>query len=215
MVRVRISQVGLTAGVAAMAFALAACGGGSTNAGPAPSTTAPPSSAASESTAPPSAPAATEHGTPPATQVDNGLCKSGDLKLSFGQGDAAAGTTYRALVFTNVSDHPCTIQGFPGVSYVAGDDGHQVGKAATRIGTKGAAIRLNKGEVASASIGFVNVQNYDPVTCQPQPVRGLRIYPPQETASMFIDMSGTGCASQNIPGDQLTVKTIVKGDNAQ
>ncbi|GAB2980536.1 DUF4232 domain-containing protein [Amycolatopsis acidiphila] len=146
---------------------------------------------------------------------DGGLCKSSDLKLSIGQGDAGAGTVYRPLVFTNVSDHTCTIQGFPGVSYVGGADGHQVGQPAVRVGAKGPAVTLNKGQTASAAIGFVNVQNFDTVTCQPQPVRGLRVYPPQETASLFVDMSTTGCGNDKIPGDQLTVKSIVKGSNAQ
>jgi len=147
--------------------------------------------------------------------VDNGLCKAADLKLSIGRGDAAAGTVYRPLVFTNVSDSECTIQGFPGVSYVGGSDGHQVGPAAYREGEKGAPVQLAKGASAYADVGFVNVQNYDTVTCQPQPVRGLRVYPPQETASMFIELSGTGCASDKIPGNQLTVKTIEKGSGEQ
>jgi hypothetical protein len=216
MVRVRISQVGLAASAAALAFAVAGCGG-TNNAGPQPSTTTTASSpSTSESPASGSATSTTvAQGAPPATQTGNGLCKSTDLKLSLGRGDAAAGTTYRPLIFTNVSDHQCTIQGFPGVSYVGGADGHQVGKPATRVGAKGPAITLNKGETASAAIGFVNVQNFDTVTCQPQPVRGLRIYPPQETASLFVDDPGTGCASEGIPGDQLTVKSIVKGSNAQ
>lgn len=217
MVRVRISRIGLAAAVAGVAVAVAACGQGTENAQPQPSTTT--TTATSESTSaspsPTTSTATVEQGAPAATQADNGLCKSSDLKLSLGQGDAAAGTVYRPLVFTNVSDHSCVIQGFPGVSYVGGADGHQVGPAAFREGTKGAPITLNKGETASAAIGFVNVQNYDTVTCQPQPVRGLRVYPPQETASEFVDFSTTGCGNDKIPGNQLTVKSIVKGSNAQ
>ncbi|TVT25520.1 DUF4232 domain-containing protein [Amycolatopsis acidiphila] len=216
MVRVRISQVGLAAGVAALACTVAACGAANT-AGPQPSTTT--STAASSTTESPASTSATttvQQGAPPVAQSgDGGLCKSSDLKLSIGQGDAGAGTVYRPLVFTNVSDHTCTIQGFPGVSYVGGADGHQVGQPAVRVGAKGPAVTLNKGQTASAAIGFVNVQNFDTVTCQPQPVRGLRVYPPQETASLFVDMSTTGCGNDKIPGDQLTVKSIVKGSNAQ
>ncbi|WP_236790167.1 DUF4232 domain-containing protein [Amycolatopsis sp. GM8] len=219
MARARISQVGLAASAVAVAFAVAGCGG-SNGAQPEPSTSAPaPSSSASTDTPAPSSPGSVTPGSqtapPPASSGDNGLCKAADLKLSFGQSDAGAGTVHRSLIFTNTSDHPCTIQGFPGVSYVAGADGHQVGQPAVRVGDKGAVISLNKGDTASAALGFVNVQNFDTVTCQPQAVRGLRIYPPQETASMFIDLAGTGCANPNIPGDQLTVKTIVKGSNAQ
>ncbi|GAA5158620.1 DUF4232 domain-containing protein [Amycolatopsis dongchuanensis] len=219
MVRVRISRIGLAAAAAGIAVGVAACGQGTDNAQPQPSTTTTTASSGSTSASPsPTTSTSTTtqaQGAPPATQTDNGLCKSGDLKLSLGRGDAAAGTVYRPLVFTNVSNHSCVIQGFPGVSYVGGADGHQVGPAAFREGTKGAPVTLNKGETASAAIGFVNVQNFDTVACQPQPVRGLRVYPPQETASMFVEMPGTGCANDKIPGNQLTVKTIVKGSNAQ
>jgi hypothetical protein len=213
MVRVRISQIGLAAVTAALATTVVGCGGSTNNGQPQPtpatSSASAPVSTDASSAAATSAPGAT------AQPTGNGLCKSADLKLSFGGSEGAAGTVYRSLDFTNISDHPCVIQGFPGISYVGGADGHQVGAAAVRDGAKGAPITLNQGDVAYATIGMVDVGNFDPVTCQPQPVRGLRVYPPQETASMFIDLSTTGCANQNIPGNQLTVKTIEKGTGGQ
>jgi hypothetical protein len=145
---------------------------------------------------------------PPAPAADGkGECKAASLKLSISEGEGAAGTVYRRLVFTNTGTAPCVLQGFPGVSYVAGDDGHQVGPAAVRSGTKGEAINLAPGASAAAPVGFRQVRNYDEAVCKPTAVRGLRVYPPQETASMFIPLEGTGCAG-NPPGDQLIVKTI-------
>ena len=210
MVRVKSPRIGLGVAAAALAAVLAGCGtAGTENATPQSGAPTTPGSASSA----PSSGSATTTGPDAATSTKTGetLCKSGDLVLTLGRGDAGAGTVYRPLIFTNVSAHPCVIQGFPGVSYVAGEDGHQVGAAAVRQGDKGGAFTLNNGDTAYAEIGFVNVQNYDTVTCQPQPVRGLRIYPPQETASMFVELPATGCASEKIPGDQLTVKTIQKG----
>ena len=93
---------------------------------------------------------------------------------------------------------------------MAGDDGHQVGPAAFREGTKGAAVSLGPGETAFATVGFVQVHNFDPAVCKPTAVRGLRIYPPHETASLFLAMDGIGCAGTP-PGNQLTVKTVQKG----
>jgi hypothetical protein len=133
------------------------------------------------------------------------------LAVSIGGGDAAAGTVYQFLRFTNTSNRTCTIQGFPGVSYVAGENGTQVGPAADREGTKGAAVQLKPGAVASAAVGLANVQNFDPQTCHPTPVRGLRVYPPNETASLFVAQDGTGCAATKLPGTQLTVSTIKAG----
>ena len=58
---------------------------------------------------------------------------------------------------------------------------------------------------------FVQVANFDAAVCQPTPVRGLRVYPPGETASLFVAMNNqTGCAG-NPPGPQLTVKTMTAG----
>jgi hypothetical protein len=115
------------------------------------------------------------------------------------------------LIFTNTSGHSCVIQGFPGVSYVGGSDGHQIGPAAFRDGTKGAPVTLATGQSAYATVGFVDVQNFDTMTCQPQAVKGLRVYPPQETASMYIDDPTTGCGNNQLPGNQLTVNTIQPG----
>jgi hypothetical protein len=41
----------------------------------------------------------------------------------------------------------------------------------------------------------------------PTPVRGLRIYPPGDTASLFVPMDGTGCTATP-PGAQLSVRTV-------
>lgn len=136
-------------------------------------------------------------------------CTSEELSLSVGDSEGAAGTVYREIVFTNKGTRTCTMQGFPGVSYVAGDDGHQVGPAAYRDGAKGAPVTLKPGGTAVAPVGFVNVRNYDPAVCKPTKVRGLRVFPPQETESLFLELAGLGCAG-NPPGNQLVVKTIVK-----
>jgi hypothetical protein len=202
----------LTLAGAALAVT-AACGNGSTGA------TQPPSAPASAPVSPSSS-ASTTTTTTSTTSVavaapapapgNGGDCKADDVGLSLGRADGAAGTVYRPLIITNSSGHTCTIQGFPGVSYVAGADGHQVGPAADRDGPKGSAYKLSKGDSVFADIGFVQVMNYDSSVCKPTSVTGLRVYLPQDTASKFVPNPGTGCAG-DIPGDQLTVKSVQKG----
>ncbi|MGH3949110.1 MAG: DUF4232 domain-containing protein, partial [Pseudonocardiaceae bacterium] len=51
--------------------------------------------------------------------------------------------------------------------------------------------------------------------CKPTEVRGLRVYPPQETRSLFVEYSTTGCANEDIPGNQLTVQTIRPGSGPE
>ncbi|WP_255375898.1 DUF4232 domain-containing protein [Saccharomonospora sp. CUA-673] len=162
----------------------------------------------------PTVPGGANTGENPAGESREGagaeLCRAGDLELSLGRGEGATGTHYRPLRFTNTGDAPCALHGFPGVSYVAGDDGHQVGPAAYRAGTKGDPVTLQPGQVAHAPVGFVQVHNYAPADCHPTPVRGLRVYAPQETDAMYLPAPGTGCATTP-QGHQLTVKTIEPG----
>jgi len=207
MLRNKMSRVAMICGAAAVAMLVAGCQDGGDNA----QNPDVPSIADSSSAAPPKGQAPLSD-TPNAggekPQASNPAeCKVADLKLSLGGGDAAAGTVYRQLRFTNKGSRTCTIQGFPGVSYVAGDDGHQVGPAAFRDGAKGKAISLTPGKTVFAPVGFVQVRNYDPAVCKPTSVRGLRVYPPHEYNSMFVSAPGTGCAGKP-PGNQLTVQTI-------
>ncbi|WP_051792018.1 DUF4232 domain-containing protein [Amycolatopsis jejuensis] len=198
------SLVFLSALGASGALLLSACGQG------APAASGPSSSEApsSSSSAPSSAPSPSGSSSSAKPPVDNGLCKAADVTLSIGKGDAGAGSVYRPLLIKNTSNTPCTIQGFPGVSYVGGADGHQIGPAAFREGEKGAVVKLAPGQSAAADLQFVQVRNFDPAVCKPTDVKGLRVYLPQETASKFVADPGTGCAGEKLPGNQLAVKTV-------
>lgn len=210
----RVHRCGPMAGVLGAACAatvlLAGCGGeqGPPNASDelnaTPTTTRAP-------TTEPGAPTSTSRPRTTERAPSTELCTSGDLALSLGDGEGAAGTIWRSLRFTNESASACEIQGFPGVSYVAGDDGHQVGAAAYRDGTKGTAITLKPGATAYAAMGFTQVGNYDPAECEPTAVRGLRVYPPQETRSRYLAAPGKGCANPDIPNYHLKVQTIRAG----
>ncbi|GAA1259231.1 hypothetical protein GCM10009609_22740 [Pseudonocardia aurantiaca] len=187
---------------------LAGCsGGGGAGPTPPPTTAAPPSTASPSTTEPPTTPppAAAPASAPAAGAVPR--CTSGELSVSLGTGDAGAGSVYRPLIFTNMGRATCELRGFPGVSYVAGDDGHQVGPAAEMSGDRGGQIDIAPSGTAIAPLQLVNVQNFDAAVCRPTPVRGLRVYPPGETASVFVPMDGTGCAGTP-PQPQLFVQTM-------
>jgi len=138
------------------------------------------------------------------------VCTTGILSVTFGGGGGAAGTIYTSLRFTNKSSRPCVISGFPGVSYVTGDHGTQVGQAAEREGARGGPVTLAPGAVASATLAMIQVLNYPEAACRPTPIRGLRVYPPADTASVFVPMEGTGCAG-NPGGAQLRISTVKAG----
>lgn len=164
---------------------------------------------------PPSESAASETGTTTTPAQGEGastqLCGVEDLALAVTYVDAGAGTVHRALRFTNSGNRTCEVQGFAGVSFVGGDDGHQIGRPADRAGTKGPAITLSPGAQAWAPLASPHAENYDPTTCQPEEARGLRVYPPQEYDSLFVPLAETACANPDLPGEQLTVKTLQQG----
>lgn len=207
--RMRHRRTGTFLAVCAATAVLAGCSGGTdeVNGGtPAATTTAPAGSSAVTT------PVA-DSGSGTGSRADGGgtggvpRCTSAELSLTLGQGDAGAGSVYRPLVFTNKGTRTCELTGFPGVSYVAGDDGHQVGPAAVMNGPHGPEIAMAPGRSSQAHVQFVQVANFDAAVCKPTAVRGLRVYPPGETASMFVPMDGTGCAG-NPPGPQLSVQTM-------
>ena len=111
-----------------------------------------------------------------------------------GRGRRGLGDTRRSCSPTS-APAPASCAAFPGVSYVAGDDGHQVGPAAAMSGQRGGEVVLKPGAAAAAQLQMVNVANFDAAVCNPTPVRGLRVYPPGDTTSLYVERAGTGCAS--------------------
>ncbi|MFF0144596.1 uncharacterized protein DUF4232 [Amycolatopsis sulphurea] len=202
----KISQVVMAAAGASGVLLLSACGSGTQPSASSPSSNV--SETSTAGTATPSPPSPSSSAQASAQPAGDGLCKAADVTLSLGQGDAGAGSNYRPLLIKNTSGTACTIQGYPGVSYVTGSDGRQVGQDAYREGTKGPAIKLAPGQSAAADIQFVQVHNFDPSACQPTAVKGLRVYLPQEKAAQFVADPTTGCNGAQIPGHQLSVKTV-------
>lgn len=165
------------------------------------STSAVPPASSTTPTQPP--PTGTSKPRPPVA----GTCTVAQLRITLGAGEGTAGTFYRPLVFTNTGRRTCVIQGFPGVSFVAGEDGHQVGRPAVRNGPKGPAIRLAPRAAAAATLGFADLGAFDPAKCKPTPVRGLRVYPPHDTRAAFVPFPTKACAG-NPPSPHLRVMTV-------
>jgi len=119
-----------------------------------------------------------------------------NLEFTTGQSEGAAGSVYQPIIMTNKGSATCTLSGFPGVSFVAGDDGHQVGNAANEDKSQQVApVTLAKGASAQFVVRISNADNYDPSACQPVAARGLRIYTPGETHSAFVPMTLKACST--------------------
>ncbi|SIS08604.1 Protein of unknown function [Williamsia sterculiae] len=112
----------------------------------------------------------------------------------------AAGTTSVELVFINTSGRTCTLHGFPGVSFVGDGNGTQIGAPARRTsGDNDQTITLRANERGTSTVQIAQARNYPDATCRPHQVDGFRVYPPNDTASLFIRYSSaTGCESSDV-----------------
>lgn len=125
-------------------------------------------------------------------------CHTGDLSLKVGTGGAAAGTYHTNLVFTDKSGHKCTLEGYPGVSWVTGDNGTQVNDPFQRNSGPKKTITLSPGGQAHAVLITHAALNYPADKCKPTDVRGYRIYPPDETAAIFVSAPGQECSIKGV-----------------
>lgn len=202
----RQAHRGALGATAVALVAVAAACGGSTAGNAEPSSGAGPM-VTSTTVAPTGTVAPTSVSVAPTSPGGVPNCGTDELRGSLGPAEGAAGSVYVPLVLTNVGGRTCELRGFPGVSYVAGDDGHQIGPAAAMSGPRGGEVVLKPGAAAAAQLQLVNVANFDAGVCHPMPVRGLRVYPPGDTTSLYVERAGTGCAGAP-PGNQLSVQTL-------
>ncbi|MHB1596409.1 MAG: DUF4232 domain-containing protein [Streptosporangiaceae bacterium] len=179
---------------AVVAILAAACSGGGSNTGgatPHSTTSAPGTPAPSASTpAPGASPSATGAATVTA-------CATAALRVTTGQSQGAAGTSYTNIDFTNVSGATCTLRGYPGVSLVtAGSSaGTQIGAAARRMPTTPIrTITLAPGKVAHATLGVVDAGNYSPSSCKMVTAHWLKVFPPNQYTAAYLPFTTQTCS---------------------
>lgn len=126
-----------------------------------------------------------------------GACPTSALHLSIGTGNGAAGSVYYPIVFTNTSGTPCTLFGFPGVSFVTGIGGSQIGHAATRNSdAPRQTVTLAPGGVAHATLQVVQALNFPPAKCQLTTAHWLKVYPPNQTEPVYLNFTARACAGR-------------------
>jgi hypothetical protein len=189
----RAGRFALAAGTLICAVAVAGCASsGSSQPGGQPSASAssPPTSGTASggsntpAVAAPSSPAA----GPPA-------CPTSSLQLKQGVSQGYAGGVYEVIDFTNTSGSTCTLYGYPGVSLVSGPPYMQIGLAAKRsTSTAKTLVTLAPGATANALLQIVDALNYPSASCGPIKATALKIYPPNQTAPVYLPNTSNGCA---------------------
>ncbi len=136
------------------------------------------------------------------TATGTGACLTSQLSATLGAGaGAGAGHQFPFLVLTNNGATACTVTGYPGVSFVGSGNGTQIGAPADRdaAGIPLAAITLAPGASAHSQLSIATAGNYDAASCQPMPIDGIRVYPPNQTAALFVATTAyTGCANASV-----------------
>lgn len=194
---------GLTAGwlVAVAATAAGCASSGSATAPHSAATTASSSASATMSAAPATSSAAV---TPTArSTAASGLAACATANLSVGLqtnvGGGAAGSQYVPISFTNTSGTACVMYGFPGVSFVTGPSGSQIGAPASRqTGFPLVTVTVAAHATAHAWLQVAEAGNYPASTCQPVTVHWLKVYPPANTAASYIGHTFTACSSAKV-----------------
>ena len=178
---------------------LAGCGQGTspgTTTSPSPTTASPSPTTASASPTPSATPSETT--APPTASGGLARCLSTQLEGSIQPGSGgAAGTVYQKVALKNVSQTPCRLEGFAGLSLTAGPEGAPIGAPADRDAAAPVVpIVLAPGQSGAADFGLAQAANY--ANCTVVEAAGLRVYPPEDYGSLFIPAPLTACSNEDI-----------------
>ena len=128
-------------------------------------------------------------------------CESTELTVAFGRVEPAAGNRYATLVFTNVGERVCHLQGYPGAS-VLDARMQQLGPAVTNApGNPHVRLTLEPGGKVSTVLHWASDAAG---ACQPESTY-LRVYPPGETDPLIIE------AAIQLCGDVFDVRYLTDG----
>ena len=161
---------------------------GTSGSTPAASPTAPGTASSSGN-----APAAASRSSPAA--AGPAACPTSSLRVKQGVAQGYAGGVYQVIDFTNTSGSTCTLYGYPGVSLVSGPPYTQIGLAAKRsTSTPVKLVTLAPGATGNALLQIVDALNYPTASCGPTKATALKIYPPNQTAPVYLPDTANGCA---------------------
>jgi|GEM_PF-674546 len=192
--------------VGALAVGLAACGSSSTSSSSTSTTGATPTTTPTSTTkgSSGSSTTSTTTGTPAGTAA----CRTSSLALSFGSPNGTAGAVHYTLTFQNTGTTPCTLYGFPGVSFLDGSGG-QIGQPAQRAGGTPSTVTVAAGASAYASVAVTD-PGIPPCTGSTAAAH-VKVFPPGETqaATVAAPSGMLVCSSPNTQGYRSSTVTPV------
>ncbi|MBF4582536.1 DUF4232 domain-containing protein [Curtobacterium sp. VKM Ac-2865] len=119
-------------------------------------------------------------------------CATSQLSGSVADGGgSSAGATRVAIILRNTGAQSCTLQGWPGISFVGGGNGTQIGNAATLDrSTPHQTLTLRPSGEVQAVVTVRDAGDWDSATCHPRVTDGFRVIPPGSRQALFVPASG-------------------------
>jgi hypothetical protein len=222
MVRRTGARLVVTAAVLGALASAAGCGGDPGAGAPTPAAVSPSGSTVSDAepaggvapttavlTDPPStAPLASSPGDPGAAD----RCRAAAMAVTVVDDGNAAGHRYRRVVFTNTGAQPCTLTGYPGISFRDAAD-KPVGGPATREPVDAGTVTVAPGAEASSVLDERSADALPADACGDLvPVVALRVYLPDDTRPATVPTDGQACPSDV---GQLSVRPVQAGRDSQ
>jgi len=181
----RLANAAAVAGAGAM---IAACGHGSPSVTVTKTITQTVAAGGGSASTTPSSPA-------PTTPAGAPGCLASGLQAQLGPGQGTAGTSYQVVQLINTSTSTCTLYGFPGVSFVTGIGGTQIGAPATRSpGKAKLLVTLHPGDKANLLLAVHDAGAIPPGQCDMKSVGWLRIYPPGDYGALYVQYKTQACS---------------------
>jgi hypothetical protein len=121
-------------------------------------------------------------------------CSTSKLLVWLGfSGDEASGWTADQLELTNISQHTCTLLGFPGVSAVGPGEQQLGSPAAGDHSHPPRLVVLSPGATAHAFLLMFDVTRYPTSACRPADALGLKVDPPDNRVAAVVPFSFKAC----------------------
>ena len=114
------------------------------------------------------------------------------------------------IVLANISGKTCALYGYPGVSFVSGIGGSQIGKDAARDRTVSPkVVTLAPGQSGSFALRVVDIAALPAASCDPVTANWLKVFPPENTGALYIGYTARACASRT--ATILTIRAVAEG----
>jgi hypothetical protein len=123
-------------------------------------------------------------------------CHAGQTEtwLGLGLGGGTAGTIFYPLEFTNISQHACTLRGYPTTAAI-GRGGRQIGKSSRHLRSRHQTITLQPGWTAHATLGIVAAGN---LCSRPVTASSLKVRAPHQGRSTQLPFQFQACRHKRV-----------------